>query len=202
MPQQDCDGGIQNGGNNVQRITRTLKFAADQHQSGNAREQVQHVKHTCKTSLQSGRISSSSCNPHLQQKPVLLNVALAVLLVELLWRDGFRHSKCGVMILELLPEKAGQPALGTTVLRAPGASLEDTNRLNVALSRGTIRILSAGSWDAAWKLQAERRLQRSAARLDEVHYIKSAPVGFGGQPRMQGKGSSGGEISQSQRTQS
>ena len=38
-------------------------------------------------------------------------VALAVRLGERLWRDGFRYSKCGVMITELLPETIRQPAL-------------------------------------------------------------------------------------------
>ncbi len=38
-------------------------------------------------------------------------VALAVRLGERLWRDGFRYSKCGVMITELMPETTRQPAL-------------------------------------------------------------------------------------------
>jgi DNA polymerase V len=38
-------------------------------------------------------------------------VALAVRLEEPLWRDGFRYSKCGVMITELLPDTIRQPAL-------------------------------------------------------------------------------------------
>jgi DNA polymerase V len=38
-------------------------------------------------------------------------VSLAVRLGERLWKDGFRYSKCGVMIAELLPETTQQPAL-------------------------------------------------------------------------------------------
>ena len=38
-------------------------------------------------------------------------VALAVRLGERLWRDGFRYSKTGIMITELLPETIRQPAL-------------------------------------------------------------------------------------------
>ena len=37
-------------------------------------------------------------------------VSLAVRLGERLWRFGFRHSKCGGMIAELLPETVRQPA--------------------------------------------------------------------------------------------
>ena len=38
-------------------------------------------------------------------------VASAVLMGERLWSDGFRYSKCGVMITELLPETIRQAAL-------------------------------------------------------------------------------------------
>ena len=38
-------------------------------------------------------------------------VALAVRLGERLWRDGFRYSKTGIMITELMPETIRQPAL-------------------------------------------------------------------------------------------
>ncbi len=38
-------------------------------------------------------------------------VALAMRLGERLWRDGFRYSKAGVMITELMPETIWQPAL-------------------------------------------------------------------------------------------
>ena len=38
-------------------------------------------------------------------------VALAARLGERLWRDGFRYSKTGVVITELLPETTRQPAL-------------------------------------------------------------------------------------------
>ena len=38
-------------------------------------------------------------------------VALVVRLGERLWRDGYRYTRCGVMITELLPEGVRQPAL-------------------------------------------------------------------------------------------
>lgn len=41
-------------------------------------------------------------------------VALAVRLGERLWRDGFRYSKCGVMISELLPERCVNRPCGVT----------------------------------------------------------------------------------------
>jgi hypothetical protein len=37
---------------------------------------------------------------------------MAVRLGERLWRDGFRYSKCGVMITELLPETIGNRRYG------------------------------------------------------------------------------------------
>ena len=48
-------------------------------------------------------------------------VGLAVRLGERLWRDGFRYSKCGVMISELLPEAVQQPALWSELDREEGA---------------------------------------------------------------------------------
>ena len=51
-------------------------------------------------------------------------VSLVVRLGERLWRDGFRYSKCGVMITELLPEthpatcplgRAGPGSTGTSM---------------------------------------------------------------------------------------
>ena len=51
-------------------------------------------------------------------------IALAVRLGERLWRDGFRYSKCGVMITELLPETIRQPALWGELDRDRRESME------------------------------------------------------------------------------
>ena len=71
----------------------------------------------------SGRSGQGGIRPypssHWQSKPASSHcacetgevVALAVHLGERLWRDGFRYSKCGVMISDLLPEGVQQPAL-------------------------------------------------------------------------------------------
>ena len=101
-------------------------------------------------------------------------VALAVRLGERLWRDGFRYSKCGVMITELLPETIRQPALwgSWTVIgvREPGRSWTSSTPPS-----GAIRSASSGLGpkDAAWRLRAEHRSPRRTTRWDELPRVRS-----------------------------
>src|ERR1700712_786915 len=101
-------------------------------------------------------------------------VALAVRLGERLWRDGFRYSKCGVMIAELLPESIRQPALwGELEREKRERGWRGMDKLNATLGRDTIRILSAGPKEAAWKLRAEYRSPRWTTRWDELPKVRS-----------------------------
>ena len=94
---------------------------------------------------------------------------------ERLWRDGFRYSKCGVMITELLPENdpAAGP-LGRTGPGSQGTGLEGDGQLTPpsgAIPSGSSEL---GPKDAAWKLRAEHRSPRWTTRWDElprVHQI-------------------------------
>ncbi len=54
------------------------------------------------------------------------------------------------------------------------------DQLNATLGRGTIRILSVGAKDAAWKLRSEHLTPRWTTRWDELPRIKSGSVGLGG----------------------
>jgi DNA polymerase V len=101
-------------------------------------------------------------------------VALAVRLGERLWRDGFRYSKCGVMITELLPETIRQPAFwGELDREKRERAWKAMDRLNATLGRDTVRILSAGPKDAAWKLRAEYRSPRWTTRWDELPRVQA-----------------------------
>ncbi len=101
-------------------------------------------------------------------------VSLAVRLGERLWRDGFRYSKCGVMITELLPETIRQPALwGELVRDRREQAWKVMDKLNATLGRDTVRILGAGPKDAAWKLRAEHRSPRWTTRWDELPTAKA-----------------------------
>ena len=101
-------------------------------------------------------------------------VGLAVRLGERLWREGFRYSKCGVMITELLPEAVQQPALWSELDRERRERAWKTvDQLNAKLGRGTVRILSAGPKDAAWKLRAEYRSPRWTTRWEELPRVCS-----------------------------
>ena len=101
-------------------------------------------------------------------------VALAVRLGERLWRDGFRYSKCGVMITELMPETIRQPALwGELDREKRERAWRAMDKLNSTLGRDTVRILGAGPKDAAWKLRAEHRSPRWTTRWDELPKVRS-----------------------------
>jgi DNA polymerase V len=101
-------------------------------------------------------------------------VALAVRLGERLWRDGFRYSKCGVMITELMPETIRQPALwGELDREKRERAWRAMDKLNATLGRDTVRILGAGPKDAAWKLRAEYRSPRWTTRWDELPLVKA-----------------------------
>jgi len=101
-------------------------------------------------------------------------VALSVRLGERLWRDGFRYSKCGVMITELLPETVRQPALWGELDRdRRERAWKAMDKLNATLGRDTVRILGAGPKDAAWNLRAEYRSPRWTTRWDELPRIQA-----------------------------
>ena len=101
-------------------------------------------------------------------------VALAVRLGERLWKDGFRYSKCGVMITELMPETIRQPAFwGELDREKRERAWRAMDKLNATLGRDTVRILGAGPKDAAWKLRAEYRSPRWTTRWDELRLVKA-----------------------------
>ena len=78
------------------------------------------------------------------------------------------------MITELLPETVQQPALWSELDRERRERVWKTvDRLNATLGRGTVRILSAGPKDAAWKLRAEYRSQRWTTRWEELPRVQA-----------------------------
>jgi DNA polymerase V len=101
-------------------------------------------------------------------------VALAVRLGERLWKEGFRYSKCGVMITELMPETIRQPALWGELDRdRREQAWKVMDKLNATLGRDTVRILGAGPKDAAWKLRAEHRSPRWTTCWNELPHVRA-----------------------------
>jgi len=101
-------------------------------------------------------------------------VALAVRLGERLWRDGHRYAKAGVMVTELLPEASMKPALWSDIDREKRASAwKVMDGLNASLGRDTVRILSAGSKVATWKLRAEHRSPRWTTRWGDIPQVRA-----------------------------
>ena len=94
---------------------------------------------------------------------------VAVRLGERLWRKS-PVTQCDVMTTELLPEAVQQPALWSESYRERRErAWKKVDRLYASLGRGTIRILSAGPKDAAWKLRAECR----SPRWDELPAVRA-----------------------------
>ena len=101
-------------------------------------------------------------------------VAMAVRLGERIWRQGFRYAKAGVMIAELLPETARQPALWSEFDRERRAKLwQVVDQLNAGKGRGTVRVLSAGPKSPAWQLRAEYRSPRWTTRWAELPRVRA-----------------------------
>ena len=101
-------------------------------------------------------------------------VAMAVCLGKRIWRAGFRYAKAGVMIAELLPESALQPALWSDFDRERRERLwRVMDSLNAELGRGTVRVLSAGPKAAAWQLRAAYRSPRWTTRWGELPTVRA-----------------------------
>ena len=100
---------------------------------------------------------------------------LAVRLGERLLREGFRYSKCGVIISELPPEAVRQPALwGELDRERRERAWKTVDQLNATLGRGTVRILSASAKEAAWS--CGRNIARRAGRCGGMNCLKREQV--------------------------
>ncbi len=76
------------------------------------------------------------------------------------------------MITELLPEAVQQAALWSELDRERRERAWKTvDRLNATLGRGTVRILSAGPKEAAWKLRAAQLSPRWTTRWEELPVV-------------------------------
>lgn len=97
------------------------------------------------------------CEPIEPTDDTLELVGLAVQGVNRLWRDGFRYSKCGVILPDLVRKGARQRALFSTIdpdKRARlMAAVDEINREN---GRGTIFPAQCGI-EREWKMQANRK---------------------------------------------
>lgn len=93
---------------------------------------------------------------------------------ERLWRSGYRYAKTGVMITELLPETARQPALWSEIDHEKWErAWRVMDGLNATIGRDTVRILSAGLKMASWKLRAEHRSPRWTTRWEELPRVRA-----------------------------
>ena len=101
-------------------------------------------------------------------------VAMAVRLGERIWRPGYRYAKAGVMIAELLPETARQPALWSEFDRERRAKLwQVVDALNAGKGRGTVRVLSAGPKSPVWQLRAEYRSPSWTTQWAELPKVRA-----------------------------
>ncbi len=100
-------------------------------------------------------------------------VAAAVTAGRACWRDGFRFSKAGIMMSDLVPAGREQRSLLVERDRPRSAALMAAmDRINRDWGRETIRIASTGT-RRGWAQQAERRSPRWSTRFDEMPVVKA-----------------------------
>lgn len=96
----------------------------------------------------------------------IVKAALAAL--GLLWRDGYRYNKCGVILLEL-----GTAGSVQNDLWMPGdtpktrALMQAVDRLNAEWGRETVRVAASGI-HRGWKLRSDRKSPRYTTDWDEL----------------------------------
>ncbi|MCH4564196.1 Y-family DNA polymerase [Halomonas sp. EGI 63088] len=93
-----------------------------------------------------------------------------------IFRDGYRYQKCGVMLLDLVDDRARQLSLleesRSEAERDRSQRLMATvDRLNREMGRDTVRFGLPGK-DNAWALRCERRTSRYTTRWDELMRVK------------------------------
>ena len=100
---------------------------------------------------------------------LVYRTALAAL--GLLWRDGYRYNKCGVILVEL-----GTAGSVQNDLWMPGdtpktrALMQAVDRLNAEWGRETVRVAASGI-HRGWKLRSDRKSPRYTTDWDELLHV-------------------------------
>jgi len=94
--------------------------------------------------------------------------ATALQLGRRIWRSGFRYSKSGVVLTELVDEGVGQRSMLTTIDRGRATRLMGAmDALNTKMGSGTLAPASAGV-AKHWAVRADRRTPRYTTRWSDL----------------------------------
>lgn len=83
------------------------------------------------------------------------------------WRPGFRYSKAGVMLQELIPAGRQAVLFSTRDTLKSDAAMQAMDAINKRFGRETLRIASTGS-SRPWRARQRQRSPRYTTRVDEL----------------------------------
>lgn len=115
--------------------------------------------------------ASSEISPQADDTFVLVHHATALL--KRLWRDGFRYSKAGIMLADLVPAGEVQPTLLDALDRERSRRLmEAMDAVNARMGRGTLApaTVMAGK---GWRMRQESCSPHYTTRLDDIPVVKA-----------------------------
>jgi len=94
-------------------------------------------------------------------------IAETVRLLELLWRDGYRYAKAGVMLNDLILAGAQRRSFATRDLKASAKTMAVMDANNAQHGRGTLWVAATGL-TRSWATRAQRLSPRYTTRLEDI----------------------------------
>lgn len=115
--------------------------------------------------------ASSEISPQADDTFVLIQ--LAATLLRRLWRNGFRYSKAGVMLSNLVPQEKVQPTLLDTLDRERSARLMAAmDAVNTRMGRGTLAPATAIA-GRGWRMRQESRSPSYTTCLADLPVVRA-----------------------------
>lgn len=98
-------------------------------------------------------------------------LAVAIRLLNQIWRPGFRFKKVGVMALELSSESETQMTFSSICTEGAArrrSLMRAVDKLNGTMGRNTVRYASSGDVSPVWQMRQAMRSPRFTTRFDEL----------------------------------
>jgi DNA polymerase V len=92
--------------------------------------------------------------------------------LDLIFQEGYRYMKCGVIVSDLVPEAAIQSSMLGENDQARGKTImQAMDQINKRLGKDAVRMASQG-FEKTWRLKAERLSPRYTTRFDQIIEIR------------------------------
>jgi DNA polymerase V len=99
-------------------------------------------------------------------------IRYAIAAIKALYRPGFEYTKCGIMLLDIIPDTYYQAdLLPDTLLRSKPALMNVMDKVNQKYGRHMLRIAAQG-FEPTWQMKATYRSPRYTTRWDELVHIR------------------------------